>query len=82
MKLWYKATDNFSPRVKQVYLKIRRANGTVVRNEIISGEKKAGTWYSFSWTPKARGAYKYYVYAKDLAGNTQSTRGSGTITVR
>ena len=29
-------------------------------------------WHSAKWQPKAKGTYRYYVYAKDLAGNAQS----------
>ena len=36
-------------------------------------------WHTASWTPKKKGTYSYAVYAKDLAGNSQSTIGSAKI---
>ena len=33
-------------------------------------------------TPKAKGTYRYYVYAKDSAGNAQSKVGSAKVVVR
>ena len=44
--------------------------------------RNTATWYSAKWTPKARGTYRYYVYAKDLAGNAQSKVGSARVVVR
>lgn len=44
------------------------------------GEKSKATWYSVKW--KAKGTYRCYVYAKDLAGNAQSRVGSAKVVVR
>lgn len=41
-----------------------------------------GAWYWFTWKPKARGTYRYSVYAKDAAGNAQSRVGSARVVVR
>ena len=46
------------------------------------GTRNTATWYSVRWKPKAKGTYRYYVYAKDLAGNAQSKVGSAKVVVR
>jgi len=80
--LKYKITDNLSPQAQSVWLKIKNSRGQTVMNQTISGKKKINTWYSLSWKPTKKGIYKYYVYAKDLAGNQQNLLGSGKITVK
>jgi len=81
IKLKYKFSDNLSPKVKSVYVKITKKNGDVVKTVNISGQKAVKTWYSFTWKPTAKGTYKYYVHGTDLAGNTSKTTPS-TITVK
>ena len=80
--LKYKITDNMSPKAKSVAVKIKNSKGQVVKNVSFSAEKNVKTWYSFSWTPTKKGTYKYYVYAKDLAGNSQNKAGWAKITVK
>ena len=80
--LKYKISDTMSPKAQSIWIKVRDTSGRT-QSLTISGTKTIGKWYSFSWTPRASGAYKYYVYAKDLAGNAQKTPvGWGKITVR
>ena len=82
VRLPYKATDNLSPKVKGVKVVVKNSHGTTVKTIWVSTAKYVNTWYSVSWTPKAKGTYRYYVYAKDLAGNAQSVRGSAKVVVR
>ena len=82
MALKYKITDNMSPKAQSVWIKVRASSGRT-QSLTISGTKTINKWFSVSWRPKASGTYKYYVYAKDLAGNSQKTPvGWGKITVR
>ena len=80
--LKYKIKDNLSPKAQAISIKIRNSSGEIVKKQSISGTKTINTWYSFKWTPKAKGTYKYYVYAKDLAGNPQKTAGWAKIKVK
>ena len=81
ISLQYKFTDNVSPKIEAVYIKITKSNGKVVKNATISGTKNLKTWYSFSWKPSATGKYYYYMHGEDLAGNTSTTH-APTITVK
>jgi len=81
ISLQYKFTDNVSPKIQAVYIKITKSNGKVVKNATISGTKNLKTWYSFNWKPNATGKYYYYVHGEDLAGNTSTTH-APTITVK
>ena len=81
ISLQYKFTDNVSPKIQSVYVKITKGNGNLVKTVKISGKKNPKTWYSFNWKPGSKGTYKYYVHGTDLAGNTSTTTPS-TITVK
>jgi hypothetical protein len=81
ISLKYKFTDNVSPKVQSVYVKITKTNGNVVKTVTISGKKALKTWYSFNWTPGSKGTYNYYVHGKDFAGNLSTTT-PATITVK
>jgi len=35
--------------------------------------RATATWYAVKWKPKAKGTYRYSVYAKDVAGNGTSS---------
>jgi hypothetical protein len=64
---------------------IKNAHGKVVKTWSKSGMlslRNSGVWYSYKWTPKVRGTFRYYVYAKDFAGNPQSKVGSAKVVVR
>jgi peptidoglycan/xylan/chitin deacetylase (PgdA/CDA1 family) len=84
VRLLYKATDNLSPKVKSVKVVVKNSHGKTVKTIWVSTAKYVGTWiwYAVSWTPKAKGTYRYYVYAKDLAGNAQSVRGWAKVIVK
>ncbi len=77
----YKFTDNVSPKIKTVYVKIKNSKGNVTATLNISGQKNLNTWYSLTWKVKTKGTYKYYVHGSDLAGNTSKTS-AATITVQ
>ena len=79
--LKYKITDNVSPKVQSIYVKITTTNGKVVKNQKISGQKTPDKWYSFTWKAGSKGTYNYYVHGEDLAGNT-STTSPAKITVK
>ena len=79
--LRYKATDALSPRLLATRVLVKNSRGAVV-NRYSLGKRTSARWYSLRWTPKARGTYRYYVYAKDLAGNVQSRVGSARVVVR
>ena len=80
--LKYKVKDNLSPKAQSVWIKIKNSKGKVIKSQSLSGSKKINTWYTYKWKPKAKGNYKYYVYAKDLAGNSQKSPGSAKIKVK
>lgn len=79
--LKYLVRDNLSPRATAVTLTIRNAHKKLVKRFAL-GTKNISTWYVVRWTPKAKGSYRYTVYAKDLAGNKQIKAGSAKITVK
>jgi len=79
--LKYKITDNVSPKVQAIYVKITKTNGDVVKTVNISGQKTPDKWYSFKWKAGSKGTYNYYVHGEDLAGNT-STTSPAKITVK
>ncbi len=79
--LRYRLRDNLSPLATSVTLIVRNSHNTVVTTFKL-GSEKISTWYALEWTPRAKGSYRYTVYAKDLAGNEQVGAGSATITVK
>jgi flagellar hook assembly protein FlgD len=76
-----RVSDNLSPRATSVTLTIRNSHKKVVKT-LKLGTEKVSAWYAVKWTPKAKGTYRYTVYAKDLAGNKQAKAGSAKITVK
>jgi hypothetical protein len=84
ISLRYKVTDDQSFLVWNVKLVVRNAKGRTVKS-FRSGEfgsREAGVWHAFRWKPKARGVYRFAVYAEDTAGNGQSRVGSARVVVR
>jgi hypothetical protein len=78
----YKIKDNLSPKAQAIWIKIKNSKGKTVKSQSISGSKTINKWYSFKWKTNTKGTYKYYVYAKDLAGNPQSSAGWAKIKVK
>ena len=79
--LKYMVSDSLSPRATGVTLTVKNAKLNIAKTFAL-GTKNVATWYSVTWTPKAKGTYSYAVTAKDLAGNAQVGAGSGKITVK
>jgi hypothetical protein len=79
--LRYEVRDALSPKATAVRIIIKNSHGKVVKS-FACATKTIATWYSVKWTSKARGTFRYFVYAKDLAGNAQSSVGKAKITVR
>ncbi len=80
LSLRYEATDNLSPLVLRLRLVVLNSHGKVVKTLRIAS-RKVGTWYAARWTPKAKGIYRYRVYATDEAGNAQSVLGTARVKV-
>lgn len=78
----YEIKDNLSPEAQKIYVKIKNSKGKTVKTQSFSATKSTFKWYSFNWKSKAKGTYKYYVYAKDLAGNPQSSAGWAKVKVK
>jgi len=79
--LRYKIADLLSPRAKAIRIVVKNGHGTTVKT-FRPTNKVTAAWFSVKWTPKARGTFRYYVYAKDLAGNPQRIKGSARVVVR
>ena len=82
-KLKYRVTEpaGLSPSAK-VVIKIKRGNGTTAKTFTInSAPVNSLRTYGFKCN-LAKGSYKWYVYATDLAGNTQDNVARATLTVK
>ncbi len=76
----YKAND-VSPKCT-ITLKIKRSDGSVARTYSL-GKKTSNKSYTYKVNPNlAKGTYKLYTYAKDLAGNAQSKLGTDKFKVK
>ena len=79
VSLKYRVNDKQSAVVK-VRIKIKKLNGHTVKT---LGWAQRSTNIALSWRFKcrlAKGKYKYWVYATDLCGNTQSRIGKNYLT--
>lgn len=81
ISLAYRITDALSPKATAIRILVKNSRGATVKT-IRPATRSTATWYTARWTPGARGAYRYSVYAKDLAGNAQHIRGSAKVVVR
>jgi uncharacterized protein YkwD len=81
LTLSYKVADARSSKATGIRIVVKNGAGAAVKT-FSPSTRATATWYAVKWTPAARGLYRYYVYAKDLAGNPQRVRGSAAITVR
>jgi len=81
LKLSYKASDALSPTCA-ITLIIKNSKGNTVESWSL-GQKRSNATGTRSFTcDLAKGKYRYYVYAKDLAGNKQTKVGSTTFQVK
>ena len=76
VNLRYKFADTFSTAVWNVKVKVKNRRGATVWSKSLPALtlKWVGTWYSFRWRPKAKGAFSYLVTCEDNAGNVQARR--------
>ena len=74
--------DALSPQATAITVVVRNARGTAVMRWAASGTRATGAWMSRGWTPRAKGTYRYYVSARDLAGNAQGKVASAKVIVR
>jgi len=79
--LRYKIADALSHKATAIQVVVKNSHGTTITT-IRPTTKNTATWYSVKWTPKAKGTFRYYVYAKDLAGNPQRIKGNAKVVVR
>ena len=79
--LRYMVADSLSPKVVSLRIVVRSSRGKAV-GTVRPSTKDTAAWWSVKWTPKARGTFRYYVCAKDLAGNAQRRVGSAKVVVR
>ncbi len=81
IELRYRVTDRLSPGATAIRIVVKNRRNVTVKT-LRPTAKNTGVWYAMRWTPKATGTYRYYVHAKDLAGNAQSSVGSAKVVVR
>lgn len=82
-KLKYRVTEpaGLSPRA-DVVIKVKRGSGKVVKTVTASGAAvNTARTAAFTCTLK-KGTYTWYVYATDLAGNTQANVAKAKLTVK
>jgi len=79
--LRYRVSDNLSLKATAIRIVVKNSRGSAVKTFKPTSQNTT-VWYSVKWTPKAKGTYRYYVYAKDLAGNGQSKVDSAKVVVR
>ena len=78
--LHFAVSDVTSPQV-QFTVKVKTLNG-VTKKKVTSSWADANYWYWWKFTcTLKKGTYRYYVYAKDLAGNPQSVGASAKLKV-
>ncbi len=82
VKLTYKVKDAAPNAGKaKVTIKIKTLGGKVVK-KLLVGTKKVNVLLAYRWRcTLAKGTYRFYVYATDLAGNTQSYVGRNKLVV-
>lgn len=79
--LRYRIGDNLSPKAKAIKIVVKNRAGKIVKT-FRPTAKRTATWYRVKWVPKRRGTYRYFVSAKDLAGNAQRLKGRARVVVR
>jgi len=82
-KLKYRITEpaGLSPSAK-VVIKIKRSDGSTAKTTTINSAP-TNVQQSYSFTCNlAKGSYKWYVYATDLAGNTQENVAKASLKVK
>ena len=83
VSLKYKVADGkpCAPRA-MVTIRVKTLKGRTVKT-LSLGSRAVNATLTYRWRcTLAKGTYKYHVYAKDAAGNTQSRVGANRLTVR
>jgi hypothetical protein len=81
VKLYYKVTDAYTANKAYVKLVIKKGSGTKKTIDLRLVTVNVST--SLSWKATLpKGSYRFYVYATDQAGNTQSNIASNVLTVK
>jgi photosystem II stability/assembly factor-like uncharacterized protein len=81
LQLRYRISDRLGSRVGSERVVLRTARGKLVRI-FAAPLAPLGIWTASDWRPRARGVYRYFVYATDEAGNRQRNVAHGTVVVR
>jgi hypothetical protein len=81
--LTYRVVDRQPSGPKaDVVIRIKTRDG-VVRKRLVRNDQKVGVWHRASFRCRlARGTYRFHVYARDTAGNSQGRIGSGVLRVK
>ena len=72
-------------RAMNKYLRAYRRTKTVVYKTVKTANYRwthINKWRKYNFRTRSRGAYKYYVYAKDKAGNSQQNIARGSFRIR
>jgi photosystem II stability/assembly factor-like uncharacterized protein len=81
ISLRYQVADALSSQATHLRIIVRNRKGAVVKRLPLPAARM-GAWFTARWTPKVRGTYTYFVFARDEAGNSQITSGAARIIVR
>ena len=81
VSLHYVVRDALSPQAWDIKLVVKSKSGKIVK-VISRGSNSTGSWHLVRWKAQVSGIYHYCVYARDLAGNSQSRLGTAVIKVR
>ncbi len=82
-RLFYRVLDpGFSARKASVKLVVRNAQGRAVKTLVLRSQPTGALASAAFRCTLPKGAYRFTVYATDLAGNVQQRAGSNSLTVR
>jgi photosystem II stability/assembly factor-like uncharacterized protein len=81
LRLGYKVTDNLSYTTGSLRIEVRTIYGRLVKT-IKRASVPTGIWNVAGWRPRAKGTYRFFVYATDLAGNSQRNVARATVIVK
>ena len=72
-------------RAMNKYLRAYRKTKTIIYKTVKTANYRwtsVNKWRSYNFRARSRGVYKYYVYAKDKAGNSQQNIARGSFRIR
>ncbi len=81
VSLGYRISDALSSSAIHVRIIIRDRRGRIAR-QLALPDATTASWRTAKWTPRARGTYRFSVFAQDEAGNRQATVGTARVIVR